>query len=136
MKNLLVGMSLLGSLTAFGSDIILKPGKSVILEVNVPTRVSCEKEGSVAPYLCRLQFESTTDAGTGQPLLTGLKINMRDKNTTNASDVVYLREKLYRVADDMSEQERSNYTLENDRIVTRTNDELNQLVARGICQKH
>ena len=135
MKKLLVGLSLLGSLTAFGSDIILKPGKSVVLEVNVPTRVSCEQEGNLAPYLCRLQFESTTDLGTGQPVLTGLKIIMKDKNTY-AGDVVYLRETLYRVADGRNEQERSNYTLKNERILTRTNDELNQLVARGICQKH
>jgi hypothetical protein len=135
MKKLLIGLSLLSSLTALANDIILKPGKSVILEANVPTRVTCEQDGNLAPYLCRLQFESYTDLGTGQPVLTALKITMKNKNT-NDGDVVYLRTKLYRVADGRNEQERSNYTLENDRIVTRTNDELNELIARGICQKH
>ena len=136
MRKLFIGVSLLSSLTAFGNDIVLKPGKSVVLEANVPTRVSCEQEVSVAPYLCRLQFVTDTDLGTGRQVLTWIKINMRNKNVTGASDFVYLQDKLYRVADGRNEQERANYTLENDRIVTRTNDELNRIIALGICQKH
>jgi hypothetical protein len=135
MKKLLIGISLLGSLTVSANDIILKPGKSVILEANVPTKVTCEQEGNLAPYLCRLQFETATDLGTGQPVFTALKITMKNKST-NDGDVVYLRTKLYSVADGRNEQERSNYTLENDRILRTTNDELNSLVTRGICQKY
>jgi hypothetical protein len=135
MRKLLVGISLLGSLTAFGSDIILKPGKSVILEANVPTKVTCEQDGNLAPYLCRLQFESNTDFGTGKPIVTALKILMKNKNNNDA-EIVYKRTKLYRIEDGRNEQQRADYTLENDRVVRQTNDELNQLVTRGICQKH
>jgi hypothetical protein len=135
MKKIIIGLLTLSSVTAFGSDIILKPGKSVILEANVPTKVTCEQDGNLAPYLCRLQFESNTDFGTGKPIVTALKISMKNKNNNDA-EIVYKRTELYRIEDGRNEQERANYNLENDRILRQTNDKLNQLVTRGICQKH
>jgi hypothetical protein len=119
------------------TKILLSEKRLVSLESAIDQPASLVSEARTLLVTRRL----TCDQGSydcpviATAVLTALKITMKNKNS-NDEDIVYLRTKLYSVTDGRNEQERANYTLENDRILRTTNDELNSLVARGICQKH
>ena len=135
MKKLLIGLLALSSVSSFANDVILKPGKSVVIEANTPTKILCESESNKAPYLCRIQFEMSSDFGTGKKVPTAVTITMKNKNVAN-DNFVYLKKSLFNIDAGRNEQERANYTLENDRILKVTELELHNLVAREICEKH
>lgn len=135
MKNLVLGLMLLSTVNSYANDVVLKVGKSVVIEANTPTKILCESEISKAPYLCRLQIETSFDTEKGEYVPSGIKIMMKNKNVDH-ENIVYVRHSFYKIENDSSDQDRASFQLENDRILKKTEFDLSNLITRGICEKH
>ena len=118
MKKVLLGLTLLSSVSSYANDVILKVGKSVVIEANTPTKILCESEHSKAPYFCRLNIVGSE-----------VRLVMMNRNNPNNTPIIHL-------VREYSLESGSNAEIINQRSLTMINDELNSLVGKGICIKH